>query len=277
MRARRHRYQGEERLGTTASRTLGSTLRPHEQTAIDLQQTVGNAAVATMVGAARAENGRAEVARAEQDVPPEAAADDAEPDWDAPIEDEADVRSEGGDRREGERREDGAGGATATATVPTTFPGFASMKGNGTVREAAWDAWKETVRAATATSRREQGFWIQWDATSVANATGDFQVVGKVTAPAVGPTVGATVNLPAKPADSGNWYTVGSFHTHTPTKYRAVGRPVGPSSADVSADTTDGVAGLVYDYDAARSGTIPAKWPLWSESHIYHSGPRARP
>jgi hypothetical protein len=259
---RRQRHSDDERLHLAPAAPTGR-LRAQESAMLDLQRTAGNAAVCRMVGGGRDE---AAAVRAEGEV--EDQPDTGEPDWDAPIESEADTRTE--------RAEGGPAPAAAPAAAPTTFPGYASMRGNATVRQEQWDAWKDTIRSTTATGRREQGFWIQWDASTVANATGSFRCVGHTTGPVVGAGTGATINLGTKPADTGGWYTVGSFHTHTPTKYRAVGRPVGPSSGDLTADTNDNVAGLVCDYVEARGGNIPAKWPLWSPHTIYHSGPRAR-
>jgi hypothetical protein len=255
----RQRRVDEERRFPSLPAPAGR-LRSHEEAVLGLQHTAGNAAVCRLMG-----GGREEGAVEDQ-------VDTEEPDWEAPIESEADTRTE-----DGERAEDGAAAAPAAApATPTSFPGYFSMRGNGTVRQEAWDAWKETLRATTTTGRREQGFWIQWDAGTTPNATGTFRCVGHTTGPVVGAGTGATITLGTKPADSGGWYTVGSFHTHTPTKYRDVGRPVGPSSGDLTADTNDNVAGLVYDYVEARGGNIPAKWPLWSPHTIYHSGPRVR-
>jgi hypothetical protein len=103
-----------------------------------------------------------------------------------------------------------------------------------------------------------------------------MRVVGAVTAPAIGPTVTASVQLGAAPADAGDWVTVASFHTHTPTRFRPVGRVVGPSGADNTADTNDNVTGLVYDYTAVAGGAIPARHPTWSDAQVYHSGPNSR-
>jgi hypothetical protein len=270
-RERRYRRIKDEVLPATAPPVGTGTrpaLRPAEHTVLGLQSSVGNAAVARLVGG----GGRSEEATVAEDRGDV----EEEPDWEAPIEDEADVRTEAG----GARHEDGGGTATATVeaapAAPARFPGYRSMKGNETVAAEAWKAWKETLRTTTTASRREQGFWIQWDGTTTANATGTFRAVGHAVGPVAGPTVGATISLGTKPADSGGWFTVGSFHTHTPTRHRGVGRPVGPSGADISADTSDNVAGLVYDYEAARGTTIPAKWPLWSDARVYHSGPNVR-
>lgn len=288
-----------DRTNNPTSGPTGTTdLRPVERHFLDLQRSAGNQAVIQLLRGSpapdRAEDGDDE---SEGDVPP---------DWSAPIEQEADDRSE---RRavqrhadeetvpdfraeprgsETEREEARAGsdrsesrGTTAqrqaAAGAPAaTFPTFPQIRWNATVSNAMWAAWAETLRASNATSRREQGFWVQWDRTTTRNANGDMRVVGAVTAPAVGPAVGATVNLGARPADAGDWVTVGSFHTHTPTRHRTVGRVVGPSGADNTADTNDNVAGLVYDYTAVSGGAVPARHPTWSAAQVYHSGPNSR-
>ncbi|MBW4644931.1 MAG: DUF4157 domain-containing protein [Goleter apudmare HA4340-LM2] len=185
------------------------------------------------------------------------------PDFNAPIEPEADIRTEGYTgivQRVGD--------VVGAAIV---FPSYADIVGNATIRQEVNNDWQATLNATTVNSRREQGFWIRWN-----SGTGNYSVTGRVVAPAVGNAQGATINLPAKPADAGAEYTVASFHTHTPTKYRNVGRAVGPSGADINADTGDNVAGVVYDYADAGGGNIPARHPLRAPAHLYHSGPNRR-
>ncbi|MBL8166105.1 MAG: hypothetical protein JNJ61_29250, partial [Anaerolineae bacterium] len=91
------------------------------------------------------------------------------------------------------------------------------------------------------------------------------------------------VEIGSRPADSSPGtetavYTVASFHTHTPTTYRTVGRAIGPSEADHRVDTSDDVTGVVYDYEAspAGSGSIPAAHPIDSAAKVYQSGPVSR-
>lgn len=161
------------------------------------------------------------------------------------------------------------GGLLAPATV--TFPDYATIVGDGTVKSETDKAWEETLNATTKTSRREQGFWIRWN-----SKTNAFSITGRVTAAPVPNDKTASVNLPAKPADSGDDFTVASFHTHTPTTFRTVGRPVGPSTADENADKADNVAGVVYDYEPAKGGNIPAGHPLKAAAKRWHSGPNRR-
>lgn len=231
---------------------------------LSLQRQVGNRAVVQLAEAAGA--------RREDDDAAEAEA----PDWSAPIEQEDEQRGESQRCETGTRQGAGAPVVQRQHTPPTVFPTFPQIRWNTTVTNAMWAAWAETLRATTRTSRREQGFWVQWDSTTTRNANGDMRTTGAVTGPAVGPAVGAAVTLGAVPADAGDWVTVGSFHTHTPTRHRTVGRVVGPSGADNTADTNDNVVGLVYDYTAVRGGAVPARHPIWSAAQVYHSGPNRR-
>lgn len=162
-----------------------------------------------------------------------------------------------------------AGGLLAPATV--TFPDYATIVGDGTVKSETDKAWEETLNATTKTSRREQGFWIRWN-----SKTSAFSITGRVTATPVPNDKTASVDLGKKPADSGDDFTVASFHTHTPTVFRTVGRPVGPSKADENADNSDNVAGVVYDYEPAKGGNIPAGHPLKAAAKRWHSGPNRR-
>ena len=143
---------------------------------------------------------------------------------------------------------------------PTVFPSFLRILTSPTVQFRVHQAWLQTLAACTPTARREQGFWITWN-----SRWGSFSTTGAATGPVVGPADGATIDLPAKPADSHPTYTVASFHTHTPTTYRTVGRAVGPSGADLAADASDNVAGIVYDFWGDGSGNLPAgrsrAWP----------------
>lgn len=162
-----------------------------------------------------------------------------------------------------------AGGLLAPATV--TFPDYATIVADGTVKSETDKAWEETLNATTKTSRREQGFWIKWN-----SKTNAFSITGRVTATPVPNDKTASVDLGKKPADSGDDFTVASFHTHTPTVFRTVGRPVGPSKADENADKSDNVAGVVYDYEPAKGGNIPAGHPLKAAAKRWHSGPNRR-
>jgi hypothetical protein len=145
-------------------------------------------------------------------------------------------------------------------TTATNFPTFLQIVTSPTVQAQMHKAWIQTLLTCTAAGRREQGFWVQWN-----RRWATYSVTGHGTGAVVGPAVTAAVNLPAKPADAPPVYTVASFHTHTPTAYRPVGRAVGPSGADFAADAADNVAGIVYDYWGDGNGNLPAGrsrfWP----------------
>jgi hypothetical protein len=182
--------------------------------------------------------------------------------------------------------------ASMLATVPVaavqrqaarvTYPGYHSVV-NSMLRPDMWDAWKETVNATTTTSRREQGFWIQWNVKSVANANGRYRVRGRAVSPAVANTQDASMNSAPKPADDGDWHTVAHFHTHTPTRYRTTdasgvaftSRPAGATGADNVGHTSANVTGIVRDY-VGTDGQVPAGHPLWAESTYYRAGPLRR-
>jgi hypothetical protein len=161
------------------------------------------------------------------------------------------------------------------------FPSFDDVVANADVQKFTDASWKSTLAATTKTKRREEGFWIQLD-----TKTGKFTHTAKVLGPVVGPTQTGSVNLGTRPKDNpakpgllaSAVFAVASFHTHTPTTFRPVGRPVGPSSTDNQADEHDDVTGVVYDYieNPAGSGTIPAGYPLNSPAKRYHSGPTRR-
>jgi hypothetical protein len=164
------------------------------------------------------------------------------------------------------------------AAIPPPFPSFAEIVAAGEVRSAVNGAWQNTLRAATPTSRREEGFWIRHNTGS-----GRFEMTATIIGPVIGPNQTGSVQLGSRPADvnsglPGGVYSVGSFHTHTPTAFRPFSRAVGPSPDDGSADNSDDVVGVVVDYveSPAGSGKIPARHPLNSPERIYHSGPDRR-
>jgi glycosyltransferase involved in cell wall biosynthesis len=166
--------------------------------------------------------------------------------------------------------------------VEVQFPAFSDVVGNADVQAATDASWASTKAATTPTTRREEGFWIQIDTTAVTRYRRTATVLG----PVVDPTHTGSVDLGPRPADNpatpdlrtGGVFAVASFHTHTPTTFRAVGRPVGPSAADNAADLHDDVTGVVYDYveTPAGSGSIPAGHPLDSAARRYLSGPNRR-
>jgi hypothetical protein len=146
------------------------------------------------------------------------------------------------------------------------FPKYEKIAADPGIKSACDAAWAETKATTVDGSRREQGFWIRWNSETEA-----FSVTGHGAGATVGNDKGASVNLPAKPADTAPEFTVASFHTHTPTFFRDVGRPTGPSGADLRADKADNVAGLVYDYSIADA---PAHHPMDSAAQLYSTGQR---
>ncbi len=160
------------------------------------------------------------------------------------------------------------------------FPAYADVVGSADVRTMTDNAWTSTKNAATATTRREEGFFILLNTNS---GVEKYQASATVLGPSVGPNQTGSVNI-TKPADNpatptpiqSAIYAVASFHTHTPTRFRPVGRAVGPSGADQTADTNDDVPGVVYDYVGNAAGNAPAGWPLNSRAQRYHSGPNRR-
>jgi hypothetical protein len=174
-----------------------------------------------------------------------------------------------------------AGGAAIGAAVGgagAAFPTYAQITGDADVTTKVTAAWASTEAAANATSRREEGFWIRKNM-----GTGKFEFTTTILGPSIGPAQTGSVQLGTRPADTNAGtasaiVTVGSFHTHTPTAFRTVGRPIGPSDADNSVDTSDDVVGVVYDYveSPAGSGGVPAGHPIGSTAQVYHSGPDSR-
>jgi hypothetical protein len=157
------------------------------------------------------------------------------------------------------------------------FPSYRQIVADSDVQTATDAAWASTEAAATPKGRREEGFWIQLD-----TAAKKYKFINHFTGPVVGPGTGASATPGAKPADvpstDGPTYTVGLFHTHTPTAHRPVGRGVGPSQADENFHNGNDIVGVVYDYEASPggSGNIPAGHPIGSPARRYHSGPNRR-
>lgn len=180
---------------------------------------------------------------------------------------------------------------TAEVALEVQFPTFAQIVGDATVvtdTDAAWQSTLADCTGAPVNQRRERGFWIELD------TAGDTYRAGTLVLGAFnGPTAGASVPLPTRPADTpaapdpcaaGAVYRVASFHTHTPTEFRAAANPagttrrIGPSGADQSIDTTDDVPGVVYDFveSPAASGSIPMGHPKASAAQRYQSLGKAR-
>ncbi|HYI65203.1 MAG TPA: hypothetical protein VEW71_09990 [Allosphingosinicella sp.] len=168
----------------------------------------------------------------------------------------------------------GAPDAGAPTPAAPTFPDYATIIANATVSAKMDAAWTATKAAATATSRREQGFWIKYDTKdSSFDCSPTFE--GD---PVPNDKTGAA-DPGSKPGDSGTVYAVGLYHTHTPMTHRTGGtRGVGPSAADERFHTDNKVAGVVHDYveSPAGSGSIPSGHPKASPAKLYSSGPNKR-
>jgi hypothetical protein len=169
---------------------------------------------------------------------------------------------------------------TTEKDLEVQFPAYADIVGAAEVVTFTDAAWTSTKNAANATTRREEGFFILLNTSA---ASEKYEKTATVLGPLVGPAQTGSVNI-VKPADDpatptpleSSKYVVASFHTHTPTAFRPVGRAVGPSAADQRADTADGVPGVVYDYVGDAAGNAPARHPLNSPAQLYHSGPARR-
>ena len=169
--------------------------------------------------------------------------------------------------------------------IEVRFPTFSDIIGDATVQGAISTEWASTLADCTDTptnQRRERGFWIQLN-----TQTNNYNTTGATTGPWVGPGTTASISLGTKPSDNpatpapnaaGATYTIASFHTHTPTTYRAVGRGIGPSGGDIASDNGDNVAGIVHDYveSPAGSGNIPAGHSEGASAQNYSSGPDRR-
>ncbi len=179
---------------------------------------------------------------------------------------------------------------SAEQDVEVQFPDYSQIVGDAAVASATSTEWQNTLADCTQNpnQRRERGFWIKLNTTS-----NSYEFTGTVTGNWSGPAAGASVPLPSRPADSpasptpcdaGATYSVASFHTHTPTEFRAAAnprgtvRPVGPSGADNRIDTSDDVPGVVYDYveSPAGSGSVPMGHPESGAATLYHSQGRTR-
>lgn len=177
-------------------------------------------------------------------------------------------RTEEGDS-DGHREGEGGTGTATGASTTVAFPTATTIRGMATVIGFCLAEWNATKADASATQRREHGFWIRWNRT-----TGAYTKTASVMGAWRANNEGASVNIGSRPADDGDVFTVASFHTHTPTFYRSAtdvgrGRPTGPSQSDYDWDGRDDVAGLVFDYAIS---VAPAGHPLDSNAVIYTAG-----
>jgi hypothetical protein len=186
---------------------------------------------------------------------------------------------------------DGVHAVSDTEQLVVQFPSFDDIVANKRVRQFARVGWEEALSAATRTSVREVGFWIELD-----SCNGEYGYTERVLGPPGDPRNPndiPEVDISPKPRDyppdppvtGCSTYIVASFHTHTPALYMPTGyvRGVGPSAADNSLNTAYGVAGLVYDYEPDPTchtregeGCVRAGYKLGEPAEIYPSGPDRR-
>lgn len=143
--------------------------------------------------------------------------------------------------------------------MEVTFPTINDMRNDKNVCRAMEDLWKETLQAASSSSRRELGFWIY---VYIYNSDGgiQYEIGSKEYGPEVTGCVGTngsitprTPSLPGTiktPQDTGERYYVAYFHTHTTLHYCPVGtrRKTGPSQEDEDYSLKNEVPVLLYDY-----------------------------
>ena len=168
---------------------------------------------------------------------------------------------------------------SAAESLTVQFPSITEIIANATVAGWAATAWAATLAATTATSRREEGFWIQYNSTSLS-----YQKSGAcVGTPVANDRTAALDTIQPPAADSpdpaaanagGATYTIGWYHTHTPTFHRSGGRRTGPSGADGTYANAYTRPGIAHDYTIA---TAPAGHPLNSAAQMYPCGPTRRP
>jgi hypothetical protein len=174
--------------------------------------------------------------------------------------------------------------------VEGRFPDYNQIVADSAVQTEMSAAWCNTLNDCTANPnrRREYAFWILLNTLSDAYEFGPV-VTGPWCAPADGAGANPGTRPPDKPAtpapcDQGATYSVGLFHTHTPTEFRAGGvppgstRPIGPSPPDESFHTANDVPGAIYDFvdSPAGSNSIPVGHPKNSPAKLYPTAGQTR-
>ena len=164
--------------------------------------------------------------------------------------------------------------ATPIEEVEVMFPRFEQITNAAEVISMTDAAWAATMAECFPTNRRERGFWIYLNTN-----TGLYEEGAIYLGPWVSGDEQANVNIwwrpsdiPSSPSptDSGAYYPVASFHTHTSTYYGTRGRFVGPSGKDRDVDSTNQVPGLVYDYIGVGQWIDPGH-PINAPARIYKS------
>ena len=163
---------------------------------------------------------------------------------------------------------------TPIEEVEVMFPRFEQITNAAEVVTMTDAAWATTMAECFPTNRRERGFWI-WLNTN----TGLYEEGVVYCGPWIAGDNPAYVEIGRRPpdipsmpspTDSGAYYPVASFHTHTSTFYGTKGRFVGPSPIDRDADSTNEVPGLVYDYIGVGQW-IDSGHPINAPARIYKS------
>lgn len=140
-----------------------------------------------------------------------------------------------------------------TKEIEVQYPSYNDITSNATVKAAMEKTWEETKKAASATGRKEKGFWIYLN-----TSTGQYVCEDIDDGPLVTGCEGTNGEISMPPPKSyrpsyspveGGYYAVATFHTHTPLTYCTGERfPVGPSSTDIKWGNGNHMPGIVYDY-----------------------------
>lgn len=154
-------------------------------------------------------------------------------------------------------------------TVYVNFPNRNRIEANAITQSHTTALWQQTLNDCTdnPNQRRELGCWFAID-----TQTGSFTPSPTQSSPFVGPNDPVKVQLGTRPQDdlvdvnNGGKYWVASFHTHTPTTFRTLGRAGGPTVEDRGVDILEDVVGLVFDYQAEF---VPPQHPKASPAGIY--------
>jgi len=165
-----------------------------------------------------------------------------------------------------------------TEHLEVQFPTHTHMTNSIPLMDAFSTLWQFTLSDTSPTQRREYGCYIILD-----TAAGQYGVTGIVTGDWTTDLERASVRYAPRPDDipanpnptAPASYVVGTFHTHTPTTYRTVGRGVGPSSGDKTNAVLRQLPNFAYDY-TAENGRISAGHSLNASAEIYPISPPER-
>ena len=171
---------------------------------------------------------------------------------------------------------DGHDAYTPIVDMEVQFPAYYEIVSDSRFVSQANSVWRSVLQNCVPTNRFEQGFWVRLN-----TGTDQYFHDDVIDGPGVSDLQGASCPLGSRPADNpqtmpsplsaGVSYSVASFHCHTPTTYRTVGRVPGPSEQDEQGDCVNQVTGIVYDFEEWSPGTnwIPPGWPKNSAHKFY--------